>query len=53
MADWGLTRPLAVSEDLDADGGVVLVVDPLERRGSGFISWALRGGDGPRGGTLR
>lgn len=32
VADWGLTRPLAVPEELDPDGGVVLVVDPLERR---------------------
>lgn len=33
-------------------GNVFLVIDPLERRGSGFVSWALRGGDGPGGGTL-
>lgn len=30
VADWGLTHPLAVPEELDPDRGVVPVVDPLE-----------------------
>lgn len=37
VADWELTRPLAVPEELDPEGGMVLVVDPLPRRGSGFF----------------
>lgn len=53
VADWGLTRPLAVPEELDQDGGVVFAVHPSEGRGSGFpVPRALRGGDGPMGGTL-
>lgn len=37
MADWGLTRPLTVPEELNPEGGTVLVVDPLEKRVSGFV----------------
>lgn len=45
MADWRLTRPLVVPEELGPEGGMALV-----REGRVKVHpKTLRGGDGPKG----
>lgn len=45
VADWRLTRPLVVPEELDPEGGTVLVREERVK----VHPKTQRGGDGPRG----